>query len=67
MQGGWLYSLHQPQTVHILCPGLVDKIVVLEVARIFHLSANCLERTRSTPLNGIRDLEVRRKTWLTQN
>ena len=53
-QGGWLYSLSESETVHILCSGLSDKIVVLKGVGILHLSANCVERTRSATLTGIR-------------
>ena len=53
-QGGWLYSLESPETVHILCPGLEEITRIITGTGVLYLSANFMGRTGSTTLTGIR-------------
>ena len=64
-QGGWLYSLESPETMHILCPGLKETTTIITGTGVLYLSANCMGRTGSTTLTGIRTYDNKNQFFYT--
>ena len=64
-QGGWLYSLESPENVHILCPGREEITKIITGTGILYLSANCMGRTGSITLTGIRTYDNKNQFFYT--
>ena len=65
-QEGWLYSLESPENVHILCPGLEEITKIITGTGVLYLSANCMGRTGSTTLTGIRTYDNKNQFFYTR-
>ena len=63
--GGWLYSLGSQETVQILCPGLEETTTIITGTGVLYLSANCMGKTGSITLTGIRTYDNKNQFFYT--